>query len=448
MSSTTPDFPAVATALGAAGVPFVVLRGQPRHRDAAYAFNDRKVEILVRPQHVDVARRVVEPMTWRYAWVRTGALRLLPMAYYWWDGGTDVSLLWGLPASPLPSLSLRGLAELLWRHSSRAPEGYLEPDPTVLLVHLAVQSCRPGHGHDDDWRHFLKLASSIDDWERVEALARRAGVSAAVRRCRAAADAGADRPGVGALYDGPLGLVWRASTALQSRARPRRLRRLLTGMPSLGDLTIRCRLAGVEVTAEPGVFVPTPDADLLVALAAERLEGTSKPIVVEVGTGCGAIALALAAGRADADVRAIELDPVAVRSARRNARRLRLERVRVYGGSLLDPLPPDLHGRVDVIVANLPYYPARDYASIGSVPRGTILGVGEDGLDLVRQLARAAGAFLRADGRLVLQMFAWQWESLGPELVALGYRPGSPSLTGRFAIGAADRVGGMADARR
>lgn len=167
----------------------------------------------------------------------------------------------------------------------------------------------------------------------------------------------------------------------------------------------------------------------------------------EVGTGCGAIALALAAGQADVDVRAIEPNPVAVRSARRNARRLRLERVSVYRRSVLDPLPLELHGRVEVIVANLPYYPARSYASIGSVPRGTILGAGEDGLDLVRQVARAARAVLRSDGRLVLQMFAWQWDSLRPELVALGYRPAAPRLTGRFAIGAADKVGGMTDGR-
>jgi release factor glutamine methyltransferase len=212
-------------------------------------------------------------------------------------------------------------------------------------------------------------------------------------------------------------------------------------MPLLGDFAIRCRVAGVEVLAEPGVFVPTPDADHFVDMALERVDGLTKPTIVEVGTGCGAIALALAHARSDAEVHATDLFPAAVRSARNNARRLALDRVCFYRGSVLDPLPAGLGGRVDVIIANLPFYPERNYASIGSVPRETIQGAGEDGLDLLRQLARDAIRLLRPEGRLLLQMFARQWETLFLELTDLGYRPGSPRLSGPFAICPADLVG-------
>jgi methylase of polypeptide subunit release factors len=267
-------------------------------------------------------------------------------------------------------------------------------------------------------------------------------VSRAVRRAVAAADAGSERPGPGPVFDGVLDAVWRLALAFQARARPRRLKRLLAGTPSFGDTTIRCRVGSVEVLAGPGVFVPSPDADLFVDLASTGLQSLDAPTIVEVGTGCGAIALALARARIDANVHATELSSSAVRWAGRNARRLGLGRVRFHRGSLLGPLPADLRGRVDLIIANLPYFPARDYASIGSIPRGTIQGGGDDGLDLIRRLARDAIPFLRPGGGLLLQMFAWQWEAFAAELVALGYRPRTPRVSGAFVIGPADLVAG------
>jgi hypothetical protein len=44
---------------------------------------------------------------------------------------------------------------------------------------------------------------------------------------------------------------------------------------------------------------------------------------------------------------------------------------------------------------------------------------------------------LRPGGDLVVQMLAWQWERLGPELTGLGYRPLPPRRMGAFAIGTA-----------
>jgi release factor glutamine methyltransferase len=180
-------------------------------------------------------------------------------------------------------------------------------------------------------------------------------------------------------------------------------------------------------------------------MALKRVDTHSEPNIVEIGTGCGAIALALAHARSDADVHGTDVSSAAVHWARRNARRLRLERTKFYRGSLLDPLPADLRGRIDVMIANLPFYPAAGYASIGSVPRGTIQGSGEDGLDLVRQLARDARAFLRPGGLLLLQMFGRQWETLSLELMEIGYRPGVARTSGPFAICPAELLAAPGD---
>ncbi len=204
-------------------------------------------------------------------------------------------------------------------------------------------------------------------------------------------------------------------------------------------MTARCRVHGTEVLAGPGVFPPTPDAERFVRLTLEHIADADRPLVVEVGAGCGAIGLAIARTRPDADVRLTDLSRAAVRWTKRNRKSLGLRNVRVYRGPLLDPIGDDLRGRVAVMLANLPFYPAASYAAIGGVPRDTIEGEDEDGLGLLRRLAQDAAILLAPRGRLLLQMFASQWETFAPELAALGYSPGEPSVEGPFAICPADR---------
>ena len=401
-----------------------------------------RLKLLVSKRQVPMVRARIEPLGWRYAWLRAGLVRLLPTAYYWWDGGADLTVHWGVPAAPLPGWTMRSLEGELWRTATRSADGFHEPDPAALLVWLAVQACRPGRGHEDDWEHFVACRERIDDIAVAHAIARRAGVERGLARALAAAGAGGERPGRGALFDGVRRVAWRLALAIQTHAWPGRVRRLLAGAPLLGDYTIRCRVAGVEVRAEPGVFVPTPDADHFVASAVEALAGRHDAVIVEAGTGCGAIALSLAARLPGSTIHGTELDSRGVRSARRNARRLGMGRVRFHEGSVLEPVRASLRGQVDLIIANLPFYPARDYAAIGSVPRDTIQGVEDDGLGLLRELARDSVGLLRPGGGLLVQMFDWQWDSFAGELTELGYRPQPPVRSGPFAIGRADFAGG------
>lgn len=388
---------------------------------------------MVPPGQAVEAAHVADALDWRYSWVREGLLRLLPKTYYWWDGGTELNLQWGCPAAPLPASALKVLTHALWDDAALGDDGLLRPHPAALLVHYAVQACRPARGHERDWETFLELRDAITDLAPAMEVARRARVSRALERGLEAANTGGSQPGRGRVFDGPWRAAWWLASSIQARA-PRRLGRLLAGMPSLGDAAIRCRIGGIEVIAGPGVFVPTSDLEIFVEMATDRLDGTPSPVVLELGTGCGAIALALAAARPDAEVHATDLSAEAIRWAKASASRAGLERVRFHTGPLLEPVPDKILDRVDILVANLPFYPERDFAPIGSVPRDTIQGEGDDGLGLLRQLAREAPRFLRPGGTLLLQMFDWQWPMLAAELATLGYRTGSPRVSGPFAI--------------
>jgi release factor glutamine methyltransferase len=158
------------------------------------------------------------------------------------------------------------------------------------------------------------------------------------------------------------------------------------------------------------------------------------PFLIDVGTGCGAVALAAARKLPTATIYATDISEIALRSARENRARLGARNVRFIRGSLLSPIPKRFQGKAAVIVANVPYVPPRLSAAFaGAFPADSAIGVGEDGLGLVRDLAANARSFLAPGGSLVLQLADFQWASFTPELTALGYAP--PELSKQSGAG-------------
>jgi release factor glutamine methyltransferase len=159
----------------------------------------------------------------------------------------------------------------------------------------------------------------------------------------------------------------------------------------------------VRLEVRPGVFVPRPETEVLVGHALEALGGAEDPVVVDVGTGTGAIALAMKDERPDASVYAIDASPDAVDLARANASRLGLE-VRVLEGSLLEPLPEELRGWVDLVVANPPYVTREEYDDLPAEVRADpeLALVGDPGV--YERLADQAARWLRDGGVLAVEI--------------------------------------------
>jgi len=170
----------------------------------------------------------------------------------------------------------------------------------------------------------------------------------------------------------------------------------LTGDQPFRRLTLEVR---------PGVFVPRPETEVLVGAALEMLDKVEAPVVVDVGTGTGAIALAIKDERPDAQVLATDLSPEAVELARRNASSLGLD-VRILEGDLLDPVPEDLRGWIDVIISNPPYVTPEEYQDlpdeVRADPELALLG----GADVYERLAAASLRWLDDGGLLVVEIGA------------------------------------------
>lgn len=183
-----------------------------------------------------------------------------------------------------------------------------------------------------------------------------------------------------------------------------------TGTP-VQHLTGEQAFRRITLEVGPGVFVPRPETEILVEHALATLGDREDPLVVDAGTGTGAIALAIKDERPDATVFGTDLSAEAVELARGNAARLGLD-VTVIEGDLLEPLPADLRGWVDVIVSNPPYVPPEEIddlpAEVRADPRLALAG----GTEVHRRLAEQAPRWLRSGGALAVEIDARQGEGV------------------------------------
>jgi release factor glutamine methyltransferase len=159
---------------------------------------------------------------------------------------------------------------------------------------------------------------------------------------------------------------------------------------------------GVRVAVDPGVFVPRQRTAFLVEQAVARARAGA--VVLDLCCGTGALGLAIATALGQVELHASDLDPAAVRCARRN---LAPVGGRVHSGDLYQPLPASLLGRVEVLVVNAPYVPSDAIALMPPEARDheprLALDGGPDGVDVQRRVAAGARRWLAPGGSLLME---------------------------------------------
>lgn len=191
--------------------------------------------------------------------------------------------------------------------------------------------------------------------------------------------------------------------------------RRLTGEP-LAWITGSTMFCGVRVLVDSGVYVPRPHSQRLALRAAALLP--PKGVAVDVCTGSGAIAVVLRAHRPGARVVATDVDQRAVDCARRNG-------VEALHSDLVRALPPALEGTVDVFTAVVPYVPTSE---LRFLQRDTFrfesklaYDGGRDGMRVLRRVVSGSAPYVRAGGRLLLELGGDEAEAITPALIAAGY---------------------------
>ncbi len=158
----------------------------------------------------------------------------------------------------------------------------------------------------------------------------------------------------------------------------------------------------------PGVFIPRPETEVIVDRAAAALRALhsrlGRPLrLLDLGMGSGCVAVTLACELSACVVVGVELSWTALETARRNARRHRVDtRVRFVQGSWVEPV----QGAFDGIVTNPPYVASgqidRLPPDVRQEPRLSLDG-GPDGLDALTHLLAEAPRVLRPGGVFALE---------------------------------------------
>ena len=125
--------------------------------------------------------------------------------------------------------------------------------------------------------------------------------------------------------------------------------------------------------------------------------------VLDMGCGSGVLGLTLAAERTGWDVALADVSPDALSLTRENAAKLEITNAQFVQSDLFAAVD----GEFDGIVANLPYVPESDRATMArEVLHDPALALfsGEDGLDLIRRFIPEAFQRLKPGGWLVLEI--------------------------------------------
>ncbi len=228
--------------------------------------------------------------------------------------------------------------------------------------------------------------------------------------------------------------------------------RRATGVP-LQHLTGSAPFRHLELAVGPGVFIPRPETELLVELAAGwLLPGAT---VLDLCAGSGALALAVANEFEVGRVIAVERSQPALRWLRRNAadRQAAGDRpIEVVAADIADPALlagptgagtaglahlADLAGTVAAVLANPPYVAEsiRDRlpSDVAHDPDEALFA-GPDGLALMPALIGLAGRLLRPGGVLAIEHAEDQTPAVHRLLADAGCWDavaGHPDLTGR-----------------
>jgi release factor glutamine methyltransferase len=233
------------------------------------------------------------------------------------------------------------------------------------------------------------------------------------------------------------------------------LRRRVAGEP-LEHVVGFVEFMGMRLSAGPGVFIPRQRTRLLAeaAIAAVREaahDAGRRAVFLEAFAGVGPVAAAVRRAVPEAEVHAAEREDRPLRCARENlaevsgpAKMRRSPEIPgsagvpgsvelpgtagVHQASVLEDLPEELRGRLDVIAAVPPYIPR---SAAGLLPRearefepAEALFGGEDGLAPARALMDQARSWLSGRGRVLLEMNREQCPAAARHAAGLGYVAG------------------------
>ena len=187
-------------------------------------------------------------------------------------------------------------------------------------------------------------------------------------------------------------------------------------------ITGRRAFWNIELHVGPGVLVPRPDSEVLIASAIEHFDGSDGPKrILDLGTGPGTLLLAAIDIWPKATGLGVDVSRQALSYASANARRLGFEsRVRLIQGDWAKGLAESF----DLVLCNPPYVPedAELGAGVREYEPDEALFAGKEGLDAYRELAPQLPRLLNPGGLAAVEIGSDQSDAVTELLTRDGLR--------------------------
>jgi release factor glutamine methyltransferase len=173
-------------------------------------------------------------------------------------------------------------------------------------------------------------------------------------------------------------------------------------------ITGRRAFWNIELHVGPGVLIPRPDSEVLIASAIEHFEGTRGPKrILDLGTGPGTLLLAALDLWPDATGIGVDSSRRALSYASANSRRLGFEgRAKLKIGDWAD----GINEQFDLILCNPPYVAEHEPLGTGvaEYEPEEALFAGPEGLESIRRLAPEIPRLLAPGGLAAVEIGATQ----------------------------------------
>lgn len=176
---------------------------------------------------------------------------------------------------------------------------------------------------------------------------------------------------------------------------------------------------GREFRVTPAVLIPRPETELLVEAALDFAE--PEAAICDVGTGSGCLAVTLLCELRKARAVAVDKSASALEIARLNAQTHDVsDRILLAVSDCFSALEPGQQ-QFDLVVSNPPYVSAAMLAGLQREVRDheplVALSPGTDGLSMIRRLVNETSAFLKNNGRLIMEIGFDQGEAVRSSIV-------------------------------
>ncbi len=176
---------------------------------------------------------------------------------------------------------------------------------------------------------------------------------------------------------------------------------------------------GFKIFVSPETLIPRPETEVLVEealtilntyfpTAAQRKRKTTRPEVLELGTGSGCIAVSLTIHRSNCRMTALDISSKALKTAHKNINFYQLDKkVRLIRSDLFSVFGKSKRAFWDLIISNPPYVPSEDFTGLSkevlSEPRMALNG-GPGGLSMIHRILEQAPDYMKKNAWLLIEI--------------------------------------------